>query len=55
MAISPPNMIILKNPIEGYNNKLRIARWNMVFGLNIKLNYSGNGSQPKKVHQKLHI
>ena len=44
MAISsslwllPSNMII-KNPIQEYNNKLKTATENMVFGVNNGLNY----------------
>ena len=37
----PSSMVILKNPIEGYNNKLKVSNENMVFGINEKLNYYG--------------
>ena len=35
----PSNLIILKNPINGYNNKLRVTTTNMKFGINENLNY----------------
>ena len=44
LAISPSlwlmssNLIIIKNPIKGYNNKLRVATINMNFGVNENLN-----------------
>ena len=37
----PSSLIILKNTIEGYNNKLKVSNENMVFGINKKLNYYG--------------
>ena len=38
----PSSLIILKNPIEGYNNKLRVSTQDMVFGINKDLNYQGS-------------
>ena len=38
----PSSLIILKNPIEGYNNKLKVSDKNMVFGINKNLNYYGS-------------
>ena len=35
----PSSMIILKNPIEGYNNKLKVSSEGMKFGINKKLNF----------------
>ena len=35
----PSSLIILKNPIDGYNNKLKVSNKNMVFGINKNLNY----------------
>lgn len=48
----PSSLIILKNPIEGYNNKLKVSNENMKFGINKNLNYYGeekklNGISPK--------
>ena len=37
----PSSFSILKNPIEGYNNKLKVSNENMVFGVNDNLNYFG--------------
>ena len=37
----PSSLIILKNPLEGYNNKLKVSDENMVFGINKKLNFYG--------------
>ena len=34
-------MVILKNPIEEYNNKLKVSNENMVFGINKTLDYYG--------------
>ena len=45
MAVSPSlwllsnNLILLKNPIPGYNNRLKIASKDTKFGINEKLNY----------------
>lgn len=53
MSISPSlwlissNMIILRNPISGCNNKLWVATTNMIFGLNNDVNYLGNVNQSK--------
>ena len=47
------SLILLKNPIPGYNNNLKIATQDMVFGLNSNLNYSGIINEQKKVHQEL--
>ena len=35
----PSSMIILKNPIQGYNKKLKVSTPDMFFGVNDKLNY----------------
>ena len=35
----PSSLIILKNPIEGYNNKLKVSTKDMKFGINKGLNY----------------
>ena len=35
----PSSLIILKNPVEGYNNKLKVSTPDMVFGINKGLNY----------------
>ena len=47
----PSSLIILKNPIEGYNNKLKVSDENMVFGINENLNHvatpSGYGEVKK--------
>ena len=37
----PSSLIILKNPIQGYNNKLKVSTEDMVFGINKDLNYQG--------------
>ena len=48
----PSNAVILKNRIDGYNNKLRIASENMKFGVNPKVNDVGvKKDPPKKTHQ----
>ena len=46
--------IILKTPIIGYNNQLRVANSVMELGGNISINYFGsaNNQQKKKVHQE---
>ena len=43
----PSSMIILKNPIEGYNNKLKISSEGMKFGINKKLNFYGEENKTK--------
>ena len=70
MAISPSlwlirsNLIILKNPVKGCNNKLQVATTNMKFGVNEKINYFEqhqelnilkDKSSPTKEHQELNI
>ena len=42
-------MIILKNPIEGYNNKLKVSTEDMVFGINKDLNYQGKKEETLSV------
>ena len=37
----PSSLIILKQPIEGFNNKLKVSSDEMVFGLNKTLNFFG--------------
>ena len=44
----PSSLIILKNPIEGYNNKLKVSTENMFFGINNNLNYSGKKEEKEK-------
>ena len=44
----PSSLIILKNPIEGYNNKLKVFDENMVFGINENLNYYGKITSPMR-------
>ena len=39
IILTPSNMIILKNKVEGYNNVLTIATNAMKFGVNTKVNY----------------
>ena len=48
----PSSLIILKNSIEGYNNKLKISDENMKFGINENLNYYGKttSSVVKKIN-----
>ena len=43
----PSSLVILKNPIEGYNNKLKVSNENMVFGINNTLNYYGGENKTK--------
>ena len=45
------NLIILKNPIKVYNNLLKTASTNILFGVN-QINYEGTVNTPKKVHQE---
>ena len=45
-------LVILKNPIEGYNNKLKVSDENMVFGINKTLNCYG---EEKKLKRKLKL
>lgn len=48
----PSKMVILKNPIVGYNNLLKTASKDMKFGLNSKVNYQGvDRKQLVKTHQ----
>ena len=49
----PSSMIILKNPIEGYNNKLKVSTQDMFFGINSNLNYQDKEEKSlvKKQHQ----
>ena len=49
----PSIVVILKNPINGYNNKLRIASEKMRFGINPNVNFVGvKNKPPKKIHQE---
>ena len=51
----PSSVVILKNPIDKYNNKLSIASENMKFGVNPKVHFVGvKNNPPKKVHQENH-
>ena len=51
LAISPSlwlmsnNLIIIKNPIKGFNNKLQVATINMNFGVNENLNKMNTQSE----------
>ena len=51
----PLSLIILKHPIEGYNNKLKTSNENMKFGINENLNYYLKQTSPvkKQVRQSL--
>ena len=53
LLLIPSSLIILKNPIEGYNNKFKVSTKDMVFGINDGLNYQGveKNSPVKKQHQ----
>ena len=44
----PSSVVILKNPIDGYNNKLRIASEKMRFGINLNVNFVGVNREPPK-------
>ena len=53
LCLLPSSVVILKNPIDGYNNKLRIASKKMRFGINPNVNFVGiKNEPPKKIHQK---
>ena len=43
-------IVILKDPITGYNNKLKTATGNIDFVVNSKDNYHNVASPPKKSH-----
>ena len=47
----PSMMIILKDPIAGYNNKFKTATRSMVFGVNGDLNYHKPSVVPKMAQQ----
>ena len=49
----PSSLIILKNPIEGYNNKLKVSTADMFFGVNNRLNYQGKEEKIKSPVKKL--
>ena len=51
----PSSLIILKDPIEGYNNKLKVSDENMVFGINENLNYYGVKQQPVKKQHNIEL
>ena len=51
----PSSLIILKNPIEGYNNKLRVSTEDMVFGINKDLNYQGEEEETSPVKKQHYI
>ena len=52
----PSSLIILKEPIDGYNNKLKVSDENMVFGINENLNYYGKTpSSPVKKQYNLSV
>ena len=48
----PSSMIILKNPIKGYNNKLKVSTPDMFFGVNNKLNYEEKEKKRKFPEKK---
>ena len=49
------SLIILKEPIIGYNNKLKVAIEGMRFGVNQSVNYVGvKKVHLKKIHQESH-
>ena len=49
----PSSLIILKNPIVGFNGQLRVASSVMEFGRNVSINYFGSvHNQPKMVYQE---
>ena len=50
----PSSLIILKNPIDGYNNKLKVSDKNMVFGINKNLNYYGSKTSETSPVKKQH-
>ena len=60
IAISPTlwlilsSLIILKDPIDGYNNKLKVSTENMVFGINENFNYYGSKTRKKSPAEKQH-
>ena len=45
------NLVILENPIEGYNNRLKTATSSMHFWIN-QIYYEKHKVVPKKVHQE---
>ena len=51
----PSSLIILKNPIEGYNNKLKVSTQDMRFGINKGLNYYKKSPVKKKLEKKKKI
>ena len=52
----PSSLIILKNPVEGYNNKLKVSSEDMVFGINNNLNYYGTQKKlTRKEENKISI
>ena len=48
----PSSMIILKNPIEGYNNRLKVSSEDMTFGINENLNYYGDKKETLQQEKK---
>ena len=48
----PSSLIILKNPIHGYNNRLKVATRDMKFDAN-NINYYGTINRSKNVHQNM--
>ena len=51
LSLIPSSLIILKNPVEGYNNKLKVSTEDMKFGINKGLNYYKK-SPVKKLEKK---
>ena len=49
----PSNMIILKQPIPGYNNRLRTATASMRFGVNQDVSRASTAAVVKKQHQPI--
>ena len=50
LLLIPSNLIILKDPIPGFNNELRIAMDNMKFSINENLNKVSHTGKPKDFH-----
>ena len=51
LSFLPRSIILWKNPTKGYNNCLKIASPETVFGLN-NINYDGTINQTKKAYQE---
>ena len=49
LRLLPSSLIILKNPIIGYNNRLKVASEGMKFGINQSVNYVGVKKHTPKI------